>query len=180
MMGLVRTSDLVVADLLAPSLSARPFGDVAETLVLQGGRPVLLLPERAAMPDTVCDRVTVAWDGSRESARTVFDALPLLRAAKAVAIVRVEEEPDDSEAPPGFSADELPETLACHGIEVTTARVAREGRGTGDALLAHAAETGATMLVMGAYGHARWREFVFGGATRHVLRHADLPVLVSH
>jgi len=179
MMALVRTSDLVVADLLAPSLSERPFGGVVETFVLQGGRPVLLLPEGATAGGEVCERAMVAWDGSRESARAVFDSLPLLRAARTVSLVSIEE-PGDSGASPGHSGDAMHETLAHHGIEGAIESIARDGRGTGEALLAHAAETEATMLVMGAYGHARWREFTFGGATRHVLRHAALPVFVSN
>jgi len=179
MLGLVRASDLVIAELLSPSLSARPFGDVAVTLALEGGRPVLLLPEKAATPGKVCDHAMIAWDGSRESARAVFDALPLLRASKAVCLVSVEES-GDPETAPGHSGDEMRRTLAHHGIEVTVARIPREGRCTGSALLDHAAGIEATMLVMGTYGHARWREFVFGGATRHVLRHADLPIFMSH
>ena len=70
--------------------------------------------------------------------------------------------------------------FARHGVTIALRRLAREAGGVGDTLLAAAADAGADMLVMGAYGHSRFREFVFGGATRHVLRHMTMPTLLSH
>lgn len=179
LMPLVRTSDLLVTDLLQPTASAQPFDKVAETLALESGRPTLLIPEHASVDDPVFERILIAWDGSRESARATFDALSLLSAATEVWITCVEE-PMDGRTVAELPSVDIAETLTHHGIQTTADRIERKGRSTGEALLDRADDIGATMLVMGAYGHTRWREFVFGGATRHVLKNAALPVFVSH
>jgi nucleotide-binding universal stress UspA family protein len=118
----------------------------------------------------------VAWNGSREAARAVADALPLLAAAERVSILMVRPEPDGMGAPPGA---DVTHHLGRHGVKVEPVRIDDAGD-VGALLLARCAAAGADVLVMGAYGHSRLRELVLGGATRTVLHETTLPVLLSH
>ena len=145
----------------------------AEQLVTATGVPVLVLPPE--MPRDFGRVVLVAWKGSPEAARAVHEALPFLQhtAANRVVLCAVGEE-----TAAGVEAAAM--MLERHGVAVQPERVERtEGGSTGEILLAQATAHGADLLVMGAYGHARVRELVFGGVTRHVLREARLPVLFS-
>jgi nucleotide-binding universal stress UspA family protein len=146
----------------------------AEQLVTATGVPVLVLPPE--MPRDFGRVVLVAWKGSPEAARAVHEALPFLQqhtAANRVVLCAVGEE-----AAAGAEAAAM--MLEQHGVAVQPERVEQtDGRSTGEVLLAQATAHGADLLVMGAYGHARVRELVFGGATRHVLRHTTVPVLFS-
>jgi nucleotide-binding universal stress UspA family protein len=116
--------------------------------------------------------------GGREAARAVFDALPMLKLAEKVHIVTVE----DSRTPrEGSLPDtEIASALARHGIDVTIAKIPAGDASAGDEILREVAEQGSDLLVMGAYGHSRLREFVFGGVTRQILREMTVPVLFSH
>ena len=146
---------------------------IAEQLVTATGVPVLVLPPE--VPRDFGRVVLVAWKGSAEAARAVHDALPFLQhtAANRVVLCAVGEE-----GAAGLEAAAV--MLERHGVLVQPERVDRkEGRSTGEMLLAQAMVHGADLLVMGAYGHARVRELVFGGVTRHVLNTASLPVLFS-
>jgi nucleotide-binding universal stress UspA family protein len=121
--------------------------------------------------------VLVAWDFSRAAARAVADAIPLLERAKHVRIVTaMGEKPVDSK----HSAEELAKNLSRHGLEVELDRIESKGRTIGETIEAHAKSCDADMLVMGAYGHSRFREFVLGGATRSLLAKPPLPILFSH
>ena len=108
-----------------------------------------------------------------------FDAIPILKAAKKVHIVRADPQKDPSLRGSIPGAD-LAETLARHGVKAETEGYPTDGQDAGQALLRRAADTGAGLIVMGAYGHSRLTEFIFGGATRHVLQRQDRPVLMSH
>jgi nucleotide-binding universal stress UspA family protein len=148
---------------------------VAEQLVTATGVPVLVLPPE--VPRDLGRVVLVAWKGSPEAARAVHDALPFLQhaAADRVVLCAVGEE-----TTAGGGLDDAAAMLEQHGVPVQPERVDRtEGRSTGEVLLAQTTAHGADLLVMGAYGHARVRELVFGGVTRHVLNTATLPVLFS-
>ncbi|MCP5072086.1 MAG: universal stress protein [Rhodobacteraceae bacterium] len=151
---------------------------VFEMVLMASGRPVLVIPE-GFQSKTVGTQIAVAWNGTRESARAAFDAIPLMRAVKGnpVALIWLE-------TPIGQSGDRIPgselaASLAHHNIEVEVTAVPKTGP-TGAQLLELAKQHGADLLVMGAYGHSRIGEFVFGGATDHVLRHMKIPVLMSH
>lgn len=148
---------------------------LADHLVLDAGRPVLVVPPRPHSGSL--ERVLVAWNASREATRAVNDALPLLRAAKKVVVLAVNPVggPDGHGAVPGA---DLSLHLARHGVNAEAEAI--EADDVGRALLARAAERGADALVMGAYGRSRVRELVLGGATRYVLDHAEIPVLMSH
>ena len=122
--------------------------------------------------------VIVGWNGSREATRAVFDSIPLLKPAAEVLIILVapeSEKPDHQES----SGIELTKALARHGINVRPFDV-HSSHEAGQALLERAESRGAGLLIMGAYGHARLREFILGGATRSVLKGMKIPVLFSH
>ncbi len=117
----------------------------------------------------------VGWNESRESSRAVFDALPLLQKAKLTRLVTVD-------VPTGgnLPAAGIAETLDRHGVKTEITDVASDGMSVGETLLRAANDHGADLIVLGAYGHSRFSEMVFGGATRHILRNLDRPVLMSH
>ena len=151
---------------------------LVEALIFESGRPVLLLPEAATRQlSSSFNRVAVAWDYSRPATRAVADGLPMLRAAKYVHVVTVVDEKHLHK--PGSGA-ELCKHLAGHGVEVTFHKIQAKGRAIGDVLEAFAVERSIDLLVMGAYGHSRLREFILGGATKHVLTYPFTWTLVSH
>jgi nucleotide-binding universal stress UspA family protein len=148
--------------------------DFAERVVMLAGRPVLVLP-RVVGKIFDFTEVMVAWDGGREAARACFDAMALLRTARKVRLVSVDVAPRGQEP-----AGDIAQTLAHHGVTTEITHVTSDGMLIGEALLQAAYDNGAGLLVMGAYGHGRFTELIFGGATRHVFRHMTLPVLMSH
>ena len=151
---------------------------LVEALIFESGRPVLLLPETATRQlSSSFDRVAVAWDHSRPATRAVADALPILRGAKHVHVVTVVNEKNLHK--PGSGA-ELCKHLAGHGVEVTFDKVQAKGRAVGDVLEAFVIERSIDLMVMGAYGHSRLREFILGGATKRVLTYPFTWTLVSH
>jgi nucleotide-binding universal stress UspA family protein len=147
-----------------------------EDLVLGVGRPVLIVPRYGTF-ETVGERVLIAWNGTREATRAVNDALPLLRMAAKVTVLSVD--PPDGSVPRVPSAD-IALHLARHGIAAEAASSRSLDIGVGNVLLSRAADLGADLIVMGAYGHSRVREMALGGATRHVLEQLTVPVLMSH
>ena len=133
---------------------------LVEALIFESGRPVLLLPEAATRQlSSSFNRVAVAWDHSRPATRAVADALPMLRGAKHVHVVTVVDEKNLRK--PGSGA-ELCKHLAGHGVEVTFDKVQANGRAIGDVLEAFAVERSIDLVVMGAYGHSKLREFILG------------------
>ena len=149
--------------------------DLPDYVLLNCGRPVLLVPRAGRFP-TIGKRVMVAWNGSVEAAKAVTAALPLLRGAEQVTLAVL-----------GSSADTLGESpgadialyLARHGVNVEVLR-RPEPADPGKAILSLAADFNVDLLVMGAYGHSRFREMMLGGATRTILATATLPVLMAH
>ncbi len=149
----------------------------AETVIFESGKPTMVLPERPRARPFDLRTVMVAWDFSRAAARAIADAIPILEKARDVRIVTVTNEKVlDSK----HSAEELARNLSRHGIDVVLDKVDAAGRAIGKVLEAHAASCSADVLVMGAYGHSRFREFVLGGATRSLLSKPPLPILFSH
>jgi len=149
----------------------------AETIIFGSGRPTLILPETPRARPFELGTVVVAWDFSRAAARAVSDALPLLERARKVRIVTVTNEKGlDTK----HSAEELAKNLARHGIDVLLDKVDANGKPVGEVLEAYMLSHQADVLVMGAYGHARWREFILGGATKSLLSRPPLPILLSH
>jgi nucleotide-binding universal stress UspA family protein len=166
-----RTHDFSLAVIESQS---RGHLDAAEALLFGSGGPVVLFPGTEVA--THLQTVVVAWDGGRAAARAVRDALPVLRLAQQVAILTVTE--DKPMAPASLSA--LITFLNGHGIAVAHHDVRCDQLAIGEALQRDALAHDAGLLIMGAYGHHRLREFVLGGATRTVLANLRLPVLMSH
>ncbi|HEY0526259.1 MAG TPA: universal stress protein [Stellaceae bacterium] len=157
--------------LLAPQV--RP-----EDIILAAGRPALVVPHSGHFT-TVGERVLIAWQPTREAARAVNDALPLLRGAAEVRIVTV-----DAAAPAGAAAPaaEIAIHLARHGIDTTVECAASSSRGGGGVatILTRAAEHGSDLVVMGAYARTRAQQIVLGDVTRGMLRHMTVPVFMSY
>jgi nucleotide-binding universal stress UspA family protein len=149
----------------------------AEAVVFGSGRPTLILPQKPRSRPFELGTVAVAWDFSRAAARAVSDAMPLLEKAKKVRVVTVL---NDKRLDQKHSAEELSKNLSRHGIDVVLDRVDANGRPIGTVLEAYVASHEADLLVMGAYGHSRLREFVLGGATNSLLSKPPLPILFSH
>lgn len=165
------------------AVAQAPFdGEIAEAtfaaMLFESGRPVLMVPPHHPMQWPLRHAV-VAWRPTREAARALHDALPLLLRAESVDVVAVEPEPGESRYGDLPGAD-IGEHLARHGLRVNVVDLER-GTGTvAGALLRHAAETGAQLLVVGGYGHSRLREWILGGTTDDLMRSMHLPVLFSH
>lgn len=172
-----RTADLIVAAEADPSWDLAPVLDFPERLVMESGRPVLLVPNagRFGQPPR---HAVLAWNGRREASRAAFDALACIDRACRVTILVIEE--DGAATLARESAEAMKLTAERHGFSATVVRTGLVGRAIGAAIVAETAKLGGDLLVMGAYGHSRIREFVLGGATRHVMHHMPCPTLVSH
>lgn len=171
-----RYADLVVIGQTDPDIG--DYGDLADRLPLVAGRPVLVVPYVGAYP-TVGQRVMVAWNGSREAARAVNDALPILEKAKKVTVLAVSTD-RTSFNEVGLSAADLCVHLARHSVRAEAQHVNATDIEVGDLVLSHLSDEGVDLLVMGAYGHSPLREVVLGGATRHLLQHMMVPAFLSH
>ena len=175
-----RAADLVI---LGPARPKDPESYVAdnflETIVLGAGGPVLLVPETSRF-ETVGERVLIGWNGSRESARAIRDAIPFIARAEQVAVAAICTAP--TPGPAESSCADVAAMLNRHvATPVNICRFERPATvSTGEALLKYAAEGGYDLLVAGAYGHARFHEFVWGGVSRSILSSMQLPVLMSH
>jgi len=167
-----RAADLVVAG------RGRDRGvlalDVMEAALMETGRPVLIAPD--SMPGPLDDLVAIAWKDTPESASAVAAARPFIRKARRVLVFAVAEPGEHPDPSPRRLLRSLRWQNPNAGVEC----LARDSRQPVEALLDAATRAGASMLVMGGYGHTRLREAVFGGFTRAVLEHAPLPVLMAH
>ncbi len=168
-----------IADLIVLE-ARRPLDEPGRQLfagaLLGSGRPVLLVP--AIDTPHALGRVIVAWKASREAARALHDAMPLLQAAARVDVLIVDRE--GSAPADGDSDAMLIEHLRRRAIAATLVHQPRTGASTGEAIAAYAAQMRADLIVSGGYGRSRALEQVFGGVTRFLLEHATIPVLFSH
>jgi nucleotide-binding universal stress UspA family protein len=146
---------------------------MAEAALFESGRPVVLAPERAG--NGLGENVVIAWNNSTETARTVAFAMPLLTRASTVTVVAVQ-----GWGVPGPGADELCGHLVRNGISATTRIIDPGTRSPGEVVLDECADVGADLLVKGAYTQSRLRQLIFGGATRHIMMHATVPVILAH
>ncbi len=171
---IARRFDLSVVRQAEPD-DQTPAELIIEAALFDTGRPVLLVPYIQKAP-LALDRVMVCWDGSRSAARAVGDALPFLARAKAVEVVVVGDRLKSDEMP---GAD-IAHHLARHDFPVELKRIVAPDADVAGILLSHAADSAASFMVTGGYGHSRLREFVLGGATRGVLSQMTVPTLMSH
>jgi len=169
---LARTHDLTIVPYDPEIADSRA---IAEAAMFSSGRPVLVFPVRP-LEVLEPDVVAIAWDGSRAAARALNDARVWLQKARRVLVLAVT---DDKAMPDDWAAGVLAH-LERVGIKAEPVTGRLEGRAVGEALQRLALSQDATLLVMGAYGHNRLREFLLGGATRSVLERPLLPVLMSY
>jgi nucleotide-binding universal stress UspA family protein len=173
-----RYADLVVLGQVSPDEPPYVGRHLPEEVVLSSGRPALIVPYDWA-PGPLGERVLIAWDASREAARAVSDAMPILEQAASVLVVCI----NSKSTPLGHGklpGADLALHLARHKVEVKVQSVEMDRMEIGDALLSFATDRGCDLLVMGAYAHSRVRELVLGGATRTILKSMTLPVLMAH
>ena len=172
---IARRFDLAVLGQAEPDTSS--IDDIiAETTLFESGRPMIIVPYIQKGPPKL-DRAMVCWDGSRPAARAIGDAMPLLAKAGKVEIVSISDEPGKQDKIEGV---DMEHHLARHGLKVEVERIPRGDVDVADALLSHAADSGADIMVMGGYGHSRLRQFLLGGVTRSTLRSMTVPVLMAH
>lgn len=155
---------------------AREAGDLAVRVLARSARPVMLVP--GDQTREVGERVLVAWDGSRESTRAVFGALPLLTEAAEVRLHRINQHWQDRHHVVGMT-EALASTLARHGVALEVQHSDAKAGEIGEEILGFARDMQADLVVTGCYGHGRFREFLFGGTTRHLLREARVPLLMQ-
>ena len=153
---------------------SEPRMTTLEAALFESGRPVLMAPP--SPPKTLGTNILIHWNASTETARTIHDAMPLLRQAERVTLLSVE-----GNMVPGPKPADMIEYLASHGIRATDikSKPASKG-GVGEAILAQARTLGADLLLKGAYTQSRLRQMIFGGATQHVLQASHIPVILSH
>jgi nucleotide-binding universal stress UspA family protein len=167
-----RIFDLIVLGRPGPE-PQNPRMPPLEAALFHSGPPVLVVPPSA--PQTLARNVLVAWNGSTEQARTNILAVPLLRLADKVTVLTVE-----GGTTPGPSGEEAARHLRRNGIKATALTVKPIARTSGQIILEYATTLGCDLLVKSAYTQSRLRQMIFGGATRHILANATLPVLMAH
>ncbi|RTL72226.1 MAG: universal stress protein [Hyphomicrobiales bacterium] len=174
-----RTADLVIASQSDPEWEYASMLEYPERLAVESGRPTLLVPTAGRFP-TFGSRIVVAWNGSREAARAVFDALPVLQRASAVQILTIKRRAPSRSEESTIEAVDIAASLGRHGVKCEVATSIAPDIAIEDDLLSRAADFSADLIVMGCYGHSRLREFVLGGASRAIFRTMTAPVLMAH
>lgn len=169
-----RAADLVVVQQTDPAVDSAV---AADALLFETGRPVLFVPY-AGKVDPRFEKAVLAWNGSAEAARAAFDALPFLVAAQSVSILCVDPRSADGEAAE-FAGTNIAEALSRHGVKVTVVNEPSAGLSPGVTIENHLADTGADLLVMGAYSQSWLKQFFFGGATKSLLASMPVATLMS-
>jgi nucleotide-binding universal stress UspA family protein len=173
-----RYADLIILGQTDPD-APQPGGKaLIEAALFETGRPVLVVPHAGAAGHAM-RHALIAWNASREAARAVHDALPLLALADRVTVLVVEPGQAREGHGQGPGAD-IARHLARHGLKVEVQRAVSPDVSVGEVLLNTVAEHGVDLVVMGGYGHSRLREFMLGGATRTLLGQMTAPVLMAH
>lgn len=153
---------------------SEPRMTTLEAALFESGRPVLMAPPTP--PRTLGTNVLIHWNASTETARIIYDTLPVLRHAERVTLLSVE-----GNMVPGPKPADMLSYLAAHGIKGGEAYVKPTGKGgAGEAILSEARRIGADLILKGAYTQSRLKQMIFGGATQHILQSAEIPVILSH
>ncbi len=168
-----RLFDLSIMPIAQDSRADREY---AEALVFGSGRPCLMVPHFTPVGPAPFDRPLIAWDAGRAAARALADSLPILKRAVEASLIVVA--PENSAS--ARSMADVARWLDDHGVRVNSARVECDGRTAASAIADHARSVHANLIVMGAFGHSRVRDFILGGVTRSMLAEPRLPVLFSH
>ena len=153
--------------------AALPSPITLEAALLDTGRPILVAPPVAG--DSFGKSIAIAWEGSPEAARAIADAIPLLEKAEKVTVLSAKA----AQVSP-IDADDLRHRLAWHGVACEIQSFEAAASELGAAFLEQSAKAGADLLIKGAYSQSRLRQLILGGRTRHILAHAEIPVLLSH
>ena len=170
----VRAADLIIA--AQRETGGDPSADV-DTLVYDAGRPVLVVPSAGPLV-TSFKHVLLAWNGSKEAARAAFDALPFIIEAEKTDILVIDP-PDSLDESPEAAGAEIASALSRHGATVSVSVLKSDGSSIDDVIQTRITETGADLLVLGAYSHSWLRQLLFGGVTRTVLRTAPVAAFLS-
>ena len=172
-----RTHDLIVVE--QSTMSIETIGsDLVEEAAVSCGTPLLIVPRDRVGP-VPGQRILVAWNNSRQSASAVHGALPLISAAQHVVALEGRSR-DVTASITRWPRHDIGAYLRAHARSVEVVPFDPDNATSGEALLAAAERYKCDLLVMGAYGRSAWREFLFGGATRHVIAHTTVPVLMAH
>lgn len=169
-----RLADLVVLGRATAHSRARQA--VIEDILFKSGRPVLLVPDRP-LRQRSWDKIVIGWNAKPESVRAVAGAMPFLKRAKRVVVATVDAKQIDGAPTPG---EDLAAYLRCHSVQADVHNVDGLGRTEARVLLDEAIAIDADLLVLGAYGHSRAREFLFGGVTKELLTASPIPLLMAH
>jgi nucleotide-binding universal stress UspA family protein len=147
-------------------------------LLMGSGRPVIVVPRGyTKKPDF--SRITIAWDGGRESTRAFFDSLPFIEQATSVELITIRSK-DHSRPFSIARTDEISNILQKMGIKAFCKVIDAKGKRSGQLILESAQYHNSSLIVMGAYGHSRLREMVLGSATRSLIMKTDIPIFMSH
>jgi len=174
--GLV--ADLVITGQIDPDIRSPRRVGTPEAVLMHGGRPLLMVPYAGSFGEAG-RHVAIAWNATGEAARAAFDALPFLMAADRVTILTIGYG-GGYEPPDIASGHALAASLERHGVKADVSASAAGDIPVGEMILSRIADLAADILVMGGYGHSRLSEFLFGGATRDILREMTVPVLIAH
>ena len=165
-----RAFDLIVMP--QPGALPKMPESVFETALFDSGRPVLVVPP--GFNGMVGKKILFAWNGSTESARAISLAMPVLSRAESIEVLSVE-----GALVPGPSSAEIAQSLARHGLNVTSEHVKVGNKTAGQAIVDRAATRACDLIVKGAYTQSRLRQMIFGGVTRHLILSSPMPVLFS-
>lgn len=170
---------------LAVLAQANPDNDGEQDLYIESalftsGRPILIVPYIQKAPAKF-DRIVCCWDGGEPAARAIADAMPFLKKAKKIDLLMVTTAKTSGLR---IAGTDMAQHLARHGLNVNVQQIVQQIAGAnidvGSMILSFAADNDTDLLVMGGYGHSRWRELVLGGATRGILSSMTVPTLMSH
>ena len=170
-----RYSDLIVVGQAQEHNVLSNEISIEDHILIDSSRPILFVPY-IGNSSSIGNRVLVAWDGSREAVRAVTDALPFLKNAEDVEVVCVKK----SETQNNDSLTNICKFLKNHNVNASGNVVVSKDISVADTLLSRAADHNIDLIVMGAYGHSRLREYIFGGVTQYMLKHMTVPILMSH
>jgi nucleotide-binding universal stress UspA family protein len=188
-----RYADLTVIGQSNPRKPSPASSGLVEAVLLGSGRPLIVVPYAGRFA-AIGRTVMVAWNASREAARALNDAMPILEQADKVIVLAVNpgRSGGDDEPPPtprvvfgiggegAWPAADIAHHLARHGVKAEASYTISDAIDIGNAILSRAADLGADLIVMGGYGHSRARELILGGATRTILESMTVPILLSH
>ncbi|QAY96023.1 hypothetical protein CWB41_10010 [Methylovirgula ligni] len=149
------------------------WDSLVEAVMFESGHGIYLIPAASRTPPEL-DNILIAWKPTREAARAISEALPLLKAARNIRLVAIDPDADAPETP------RILEYFRHHGVDVEVLALGSEQKSVPEILLREAHAINAGLIVMGAYGHSRWREWILGGATREIIEKSDIPLLLAH